>query len=259
MQEERSTFVALLLILIAAVVLFASPARADTWGDIRGMLTDPLKLGKSTSDLVEISKRVEQMLGQLRQLENISNAYVEARLEQIRSILAEVNSNVNQTILAAKDAILKLEQQIYRDANRLLYAAQCALEVAVTEQLNNGMAEAVTALRKSSPGIYLFNLIPIATFSANDIQKADPDKLYIELKLHRLQALDKIKADDPAYEFVSTYQNIARMAYYARCHYLRVGSADSPLAMRFTEEMNELDRLSHPWSAVLSPAMSRGP
>jgi hypothetical protein len=54
--------------------------------------------------------------------------------------------------------------------------------------------------------------------------------------------LNEIKPTDDAYQFVSTYQNLIRVAKLARCHYL-----DQGLAVYFDREANELERLSAPW------------
>lgn len=72
-------------IFVATATLIFSNVKSysDVFTDLHGVVTDPFKLGQASR---ELSSSLERTMLQLQQLEGITNAHVQERLEQIRSI-----------------------------------------------------------------------------------------------------------------------------------------------------------------------------
>jgi hypothetical protein len=180
-------------------------------------------------------------------LEKVANMDVTARLEQIRSIVNDINIGSQQTIAKAEAAIRELEKQVDQDAVNLLYRAQCSIEVALTEQLQRAFQEAIANLIKSDQSVKILG-IKIIDLSANKIELEDPDLAYRSYRDSRLAALKKLGPHSEAYLILSTYQNLERHAWYARCHYAVIQAS---LAAAFTKEIDDFERLSRPWFDVV--------
>src|ERR1700744_2651333 len=145
------------LSLIACVVavtymlsVTANEAKANVFGDVWGVVTDPLGLRRASQTL---SESVERSLIQLTALESVANNDVKARLEQIRSIVTDALSGQRALIDQAVLNMNQLEASINRDAVNLLYRAQCAAEVAATTTSQRLFASLISNLRKSDPRV----------------------------------------------------------------------------------------------------------
>jgi hypothetical protein len=241
--------------LIGAVLLtgifgvgVSSPAFAGRFfKDVWGVVTDPLKLDKASS---ELSSSVDRSLIQLSALEGSANAHVEQRLDQIRSILNEAIDRENISIASAISQMETLEDSINDDAISLVYRGQCVAEVAMLDQAQRGFAAAIDNLIKTDPGIRILG-ITIITFHAKHVQIDDPDKAYISARDNVMSKLRETTNDSTdAYEILSAYQNLERAARFARCHYI-----DQDIGKKYTKEINELERLSDPWVSVVDVTM----
>jgi hypothetical protein len=91
---------ALLVIILAgsALVLSSHPSSSNFFGDLWGIATDPLKLGRASG---EFSNSLQRTLIQLEELERHGNYDVKERLEQIRSIVRDVIAGSQETIAVA--------------------------------------------------------------------------------------------------------------------------------------------------------------
>lgn len=235
----RASLAAGLLLL----VLNQHEASANFFQDVWGVVTDPLKLKKSSSTL---SDSVERSLIELKALEGTTNGHVQERLEQIRSIVNGAINGTGAQISSALDKMNEVERHINEDAVNIIYRGQCAVEVAGTDQIQRAYAELVDNLRKSEPGIVIFG-IKIISLSAKKVDVSDPDKAFFSLREAVFKRLNSDTSDNTsAYDILSAYQNLARLARLTRCHYI-----DLPLAAVMTKEVNELNRLSLPWVQVV--------
>jgi hypothetical protein len=227
--------------------LFGYPAKANVFGDIWGIATDPLKLDRSSKTLADSLART--ML-QLKELEKQVNYDATARLEQIRSIVQEALRGSEAAIERAERAMLTLEQQINQDAINLLFRAQCAVEVALMDQAQRAFAAFIGNLIKADPSVKILG-IKVIDLGANNIQITDPDQAYISSKSAALTALNQNQKDNSrAYSILSVYQNLERGARFTRCAYMGQG-----LEWRWVKEINELELLSLPWLTVVEPKM----
>jgi hypothetical protein len=118
-------------------------------------------------------------------------------------------------------------------------------------QLQRAFAEAISNIVKANPGITFLG-VKLTGVDANPVVIDDPDQAYRNLKALRYEALAKLKDTSDGYEIVSTYQNLERYAWFTRCHYIQ---NDAGSAVRFSQEINDLERLSTPWFEVVKPKM----
>jgi hypothetical protein len=246
--------VAIRLSVIVCAFLISVSAYAGLVQDIGGFLTDPLKLDKSTTNLGQSADRA---LAALQALEVKSSYDVQSRLEQIRSIIKDLNDGIAKHIQSADALIAKaqsamnaLEQKIDDDAINLIYRAQCAAEVALTDQLQRSLADTIDTIVKANPGVTILG-IRVGGVDLKPVTITDPDIAYSSTKSFYLVELGKLKASDPAILIPSKFANVARFARFARCHYI-----DAPLGMRFLQEEIEFNQLSVPWlSTVVKPTL----
>lgn len=237
--RAKASFKAGLLLLMLSV----HTAEANFFQDVWGVVTDPLKLQKSSSTL---SDSVERSLIELKALEGTTNGHVQERLDQIRSIVNSAIGGTNDAIASAISQMNQLERQINDDAVNIIYRGQCVIEVGTMDQIQRMYADFIANLRESEPGISIFG-IKIISISAKKVDVTDPDKAFFSLKEAVLKRLrSDIKDDTSAYDILSAYQNLARLARLTRCHYI-----DLPLAAVMTREVNDLNRLSLPWTQVV--------
>ena len=229
-------------------------ARASAIGDVWGIATDPLKLGKASEKILEAIDRVGPLIQQVNQLEGTTNQDLRDRLDQLQAIVDEVTSavdrnvaNVMQIVAQAEMSVAIIEQQVYADAVDILSRTQCLVENVATDEIQRAISAAVGDLRKADPSITFlgFRIINLAT---NDVQVLDPDQAYVSIRDNYLLSLAKLKATDPAYKIVSIYANISRIAALTRCHY-----QDKPLAVILLQQEREYDRLAWYWTQVVHP------
>jgi len=237
-----------LVLVVGLLQAFCTPIRADFFKEAAGFVTDPIGLRRASS---ELSDSLERTLVQLKDLEGVANADIKNRLEQIRSIMKEVHLDVNGTIQAALASMRAIEADVNQHAIDLIYRTQCATEVVLMSQFQRAFAETISNVIKANPGINFLG-VRVIDLAINNVVIDDPDRAYWKLRELRFAALKDLKETSDAYTIVSTYQNLERYAWFTRCHYIQNNGG---LASRFTEEINELERLSTPWFEVVKPKM----
>jgi hypothetical protein len=243
-----TSFRTLVLLIILTLVASASPAISrNVFQDAWGVVTDPFKLEKSSS---ELSQSLERTLAQLGVLESKTDYDVQQRLEQIRSIVHDALDGAHALVADATKRMLALEAQINADAIRLIYRAQCAVEVVLMDQFQRSFVQLISNLKKADPSITILG-VRIINLDVSDIKIDYPDQAYISTKAAILAALQKsVRDDSKAYNILSAYQNLERAASFTRCYYI-----DQALETRWVQEVNELERLSLPWVLVVQPTM----
>lgn len=238
----RSTLTTILLGIVLSGTLAAGCGLSHAGSDAWSVVGDPIGLKKASNKL---SDSLERTLNQLNVLERQINYDATQRLDQIRSILHDVDRMTTEQMVNAEKAMISVETQVYRDAINLIYRAECAVAVAVL-QFHQAFADLISNLIKADPSIKIAG-IKIVDLSANKIEIQDPDTAYWDTKTARLKVLDnKITDDTDAYEIFSAYQNLERASKLARCHYV-----DQQLGLLFVEEANALEVLSLPWNTVV--------
>ena len=232
--------------IIAVVLgLATSVARANFFDDLAGIATDPLKLNASS---VRLSDSIQRALVQIDALEVHGDSIAQQRLDQVRSIVAFALQGGQAVENEAFNKMSSLENQINGDASRLIYQAKCATIVALNGQLQQAIVDATANLSKSDPSIHLFG-IKLLDLEFKKVTIENPDQAYFATKQAVLTRLNSSQKDgSQAYEILSTYQNLERVASLTKCHYL-----GQSLENRFIIEANEMERLSVPWEQVVYP------
>jgi hypothetical protein len=243
--------------LVVTNVVNPPPAKASVIGDFTGILTDPLKLGRASDNILQSVERVQAMLNQVGALEATTNVDLANRISDVKDIVDEVIgavdhnvANLGEIVKQAEDRMASLEQIIFIDAQSILDRVQCVAENMATVQIQEAVANAVATLVRSDPHIALFG-IKIIDLKAGNVQITDPDKAYMSLRDGYLKRLAALRATDSAYAIVSTYANIERLAQGASCAY-----RDPTLAAFFLKQEFDYQRLAEPWS-IIPPVMQQ--
>lgn len=238
-------------ILVINSVVAPPTAKADVIGDFSGILTDPLKLGKASENILQSVERMQLMLNKVGSLEATTNADLADRISQVKDIVDQVIAAVDRNvanlaniIAQAENKLASLEQTIYRDAQSLLDKAQCVTQNIATVQMQEAVANAVAALSDSDLGITFFGF-KIIDLKARKVQITDPDQAYISVRNGYLRKLSRLRPTDSAYAIISTYVNIERLAENASCAY-----RDPTLAVLFLKEEFNYRRLTEPWARI---------
>jgi hypothetical protein len=244
--DMRSFLKAMLYVVVGSTALVGSSVPSvsgNVFQDVWGVITDPLKLRASSS---ELSASVERALLQLNQLEGRADYDIKARLEQIRSILREALDGGEAALKNALDRMTALEKQINEDAFALIARAECAVEN-VNARLQVALSDIMKQLIKADPRIEIAGL-KASEFIVNPVPIQDANEAYKDARTKAFTALDKDHFTDQSeagYIFW-TYQNLKVLAKWTRCRYDGAGT------IFFTREMNELERLSLPWTTVVN-------
>jgi Holliday junction resolvasome RuvABC endonuclease subunit len=191
------------------------------------------------------------MLDQIGTVEATTNRDLADRITQVKQIVDEVVTAINQNVAnlqqiisAAEQKIVGLENQIYLDAQSLLSKLQCVAQNMATVQIQELIANAVAELRAADPGVTFLG-IRIINLSLKQIQITDPDQAYTSVRDAYLKRMNLLSSTDPAYAIVSTYANIERLAEEASCAY-----RDPTVAAAFLREEFNYRRLAGAWAVV---------
>lgn len=246
-------FIACAVAMNGALIPFlASPAKANTVGDdFSGILTDPLKLGKASDNILQAVERMQAMLSQAASLEATANAHLAARIQDVKDIVTNVLNavdqqvgNLKQIIADAELNIALLEAKIFQDIKAILYQVQCVAQNIGTQQLQQAIVSSIATLKAADPGIKILGIKIVGT-NLNTVEVQDPDQMYRSMKAGYEKRLDNLRPTDSAYTIVSTYANLERLAENAGCAY-----SDPTLSSMFVKEELKYRGLSEPWKTV---------
>lgn len=243
--------------LVLGSLVLPPSAKADVVGDFRDELTDPLKLGKASNNILESVERMQLMLNQVGSLEATTNADLAERIRQAKvvvdNVIAAVDraaKNLREIVTEAENSLASLERSIYLDAQRILDKVQCVAQNA-TDQAEEAVAKAAGALRESDPHITFLGFT-IIDLKLNKVHITDPDRAYLSIRDGYLKTLETtLRPTDSAYTIISAYANIGRVAWKTRCAY----PVNSPAqAFLLNQEFDYL-RLAKSWESISPPQM----
>lgn len=217
-------------------------------GDVWGVVTDPLKLKRSSDTLAD---SVDRSLIQLQQLEGVVNYDTKERLEQIRSILKDAMQGGDAIIKRATSSALEIEGKINDDAVRLIYNAKCAVDVTLKNTAQEAMAGLLNQVSKARPAVKFLG-VTIVNYSSKEVKIDNPNDAYASAKSNIISVLNEnLESHSPASRIFFAYQNLQAAAKYALCYYIvNNGPAGQKI---WVQEINELERLMVPWTVVLIP------
>jgi hypothetical protein len=234
--------------LLLNSVVIPPAVKADVIGDLSGVLADPIKLGQASNDILKSVERIQLMLNQVGSIEATTNVDLANRISQVRDVVDEVITavdqnvaNLSQIISKAETEMATLEQTIYLDAQELLNKAQCVAQNITTIDVQQAIVNAVASLQASDPTVTILG-IKALNLQLKTVQIIDPDQAYISIRDAYNKKLAALGPSDSAYTIISTYANIERVALDASCAY-----TDPTLLAVFHKEEFNYSRLSQPW------------
>lgn len=241
----RSVFFVVLLIALNFVPSFA---KADIFGDVWSVVTDPLKIRSGSK---ELSGTVDRAIASLEFLQEEFDSDVRDYIEELKELLRQADSGIEARINQAKRAALEVEKQIFSDANKLIDKIECSAERFTMGTLPEALFTMLQQVEKSGIEIDL-PLGASGKLTLEAVKALDRDQAYIFTRDAKLEEMDYFSADTSAYQIVSTYQNIAELAYKTHCHYDR--SKGSELFLR---EFAEYSAKLRPWLSTVTLSVQR--
>lgn len=243
MQLALTTGSILLLLQIA-------PARANIFKDVWGVVTDPLKLNAASG---QVSASLYRTMLQADELEAKGDMDVAARLTQIQGIVDDALSGSRALEAQAAADMTRLEQKVNADANNTIYNVQCVAETSLNDSLQRAASQLLEQVRASHWVVRLlgFNIIDFGPTVKVSI--SDPDQAYWSLKTTVLGELARTQSDSsPAYDIISAYQNLERMAKLTTCYYKQFTNQE--FVGRFISEANNMEVMTLQWTSVVDVA-----
>lgn len=236
---HRFLFASILFLVVSAGASNAKNVFEDIWS----VIVDPLKLDSSSTRVIDSMDRI---LLQLKALQEETDRDINEYLNRIEGIVESALSGQQELIEKAISDAAELEEKVYQDAVDLIWRAQCAAEVTLTDTVQRSLAEAINAILRTDPQFEVFGM-RIVNAKIDPVQVVDPDIAYRAIKRQYLRRLDRMGDQTDAYFIVSTYSNIARLARITQCHYLGTN-----LQKKFIEDFFEYERRVIPWNTVVS-------
>ena len=226
-------------------VISLSPitAAADIFGDVWGVVTDPLKIRSSSR---EISSVVDRSIVSLELMQDEFDSDVRDYISELQKVIRMVDRAGAENILRAKNAVLEVERQVYGDAQKLLQEVECAAERFSKGTLPETLELIIQQLADSEIEVTL----PFGQTAEASIEAAkatSPDSAYIETRDSYLEVLEMVDDQTSAYEIISVYQNIAELAFKTHCHYAKSGGGEL-----FLREFATYSAELRPWLSVVS-------
>jgi Holliday junction resolvasome RuvABC endonuclease subunit len=232
-------------------VVIPPAAKADPIGDLSGILANPFKLGQASSGILESVERIQQMLSQVGSIEATTNADLANRISQVKGVVDDVITAVDQNVATLSQVISQaetqmaaLERAIYIDAQNLLNQVQCVAHNITTIDVQEAIANAVASFQASGATVKILG-VGVINLKLKTVQIIDPDQAYISVRDGYLKQLAAIGPADSAYKIISIYSNIERVALDASCAY-----TDPTLLAKFHTEEFKYSTLSQPWNKM---------
>lgn len=202
-------------IIYFSIVLFSTPANAGFFDEAWGILTDPLKLGKSSSNLL---RTVDRAAIHAERLEGIINDDLRDRLSQIDDTIKEsrefINDAAEEKIDQITNNISALQVDFFQKSATLL---KCSTVVTLNEA-QVAIANTLNDLGKRKPGLtFLWITIFEAKLEATDIP--DPIVGFREIKKLVDKKLTEVKPTDHPNKITDLYAKLYREADRTYCHY----------------------------------------
>jgi transcription-repair coupling factor (superfamily II helicase) len=224
---------------IAVILLntVANAAFALTFGDVGNLLnsassflTDPLKLGASSSNILQSIREIREALGPIQDVETKTNTDVEARLNQVARLLAQAQEDVANDMQHA-DQILQrtlaqvkgLETEIFDRSEALIEQVRCVGVDWTNVQLRTAIKEVAASIAQAHPGIKLLGY-KVLSINVDKVEVANAYAAYQSLKQQILKDLDALPPDAPIQRVHEGYGNIQRAARDAICIYAHTGT-----------------------------------
>jgi len=247
----RHLFISILFLCVPYLV---APANADVLSQVGGIVTDPLKLGRASDNILQAVNQINAML---RELEGRANQDLKDRIAQVQTLVDGVITAVDRNVKDIKDVIAnaelqitQLEKKIVSDAEELLNKVQCTVKAIVDQDVEGGISKVIDQLRDANPALTLFG-IPILKLTVKQVRAQDPFRAYLASRDALLVEYNKLRPSDPAYNIPLTFANISNYAYLTRCE--DIANAKPAIDEILLRDEIKYKAFQQPWIYILSP------
>lgn len=208
---------------IALVFGFISPpAHADFWSDAVGILTDPLKIGEGTENLLHA---VERAFIHAERLQGEVDEDIRDYLTQIDTTVSDTRDwfstereatleQIERTVSDSLTRVAALEKAFIADTRDLV---KCSGEV-TARSLRVLLADSLNDLGQRKPRFEVFG-VRIGEIKIDAADIPSPISGFRQTKALYEQAISEVTEDDPPSAITDAYAEIQRLADLARCHY----------------------------------------
>jgi hypothetical protein len=233
----------LIVCLVTCAPCFSRSAHAGL-GDLARVVTDPAGFGRMSKNFKDT---VLQALAQIDALADKANDIAKARLDQLKGIIDDAIKGGMAAEQLAFDELTKLETKIFNDIQTILTEVQCAAIVAAEGTLQSALIIALRNIAATQPTLSILGipLIKLTTSSPPNLPAADA--VFYQVRDELDKRLEALRDGDGAYEILSAYGNLEKLAMNTRCFYKR-GQFEKQF---IREESNYHARLKS-WYAVLT-------
>ncbi|VWC91818.1 hypothetical protein BLA39750_01945 [Burkholderia lata] len=207
---------------VVAIAYFCSPmpCQATLLGDVWGITTDPLKLGRGSENILDSVIRIQQVIQDLDSLEIRTNSDIAKRIQDLKLIIDEVIASVNNGLAVEQQLVQEvaaIEADIFQKAEILIEDAQCAVAVAANE-VDTELKQAAFTIHQVNPTIRIFG-IPVVKMTTDNVKVQDPWQTYQSIAAYHISEVEQLAPDSPANEFVHHYAEIVRLGRRTQCLY----------------------------------------
>lgn len=231
---------------VLLIIIFAIPARASLFSEAWGILTDPLKIGEGTENIMQTAERtmihlerIQKQLGQDtdRVLGRVDNIIGDTRRDLFKVVnLAgeEARSVTNNAFLRVSE----LQKEVLLDANQFV---KCSTATTLY-QIQSSLAGSLNQLGQRKPRIVFFGWVILsAEFDPVDIE--NPMESFRAIKLIYQRNLNLVKPEDHPSKIFDIYGEMQRLSDLTRCHYKN----DTLLFEELYWTEIEFNRRERPW------------
>lgn len=202
--------------------LFVPPAYADFWSDTVGILTDPLKVGEGTDNLLHA---VERASIHAERLHEEVNDDIRDYLSQIDTTVSDTRdwfslerdatiSQIERTVSRSLTRVTALEEAFILDTRDLV---KCSVTVSANT-LRGLLADSLNDLGERKPRFEIFG-IKVGEIKINGADIPSPISGFRQAKALYEQVIFDVGENDPPSTITDAYAEIQRLADLARCHY----------------------------------------
>lgn len=243
--------------LVATVVVVIgvsvpSVAVAGFLSSVTGIFTDPLKLSKSSENLLSSVERAaihaERLQGEVDRdfrdyLEEIDNTIADTRnwISEERAITVRETDRI---VSESFEKIAKLERSFFDNTKELV---KCS-GVVTANVLKGLIADSLNDLGQRKPR-FLFFGFEIGTLTIDPADVPSPIAGYRRVRALYDAAIREVKESDPPSIITDAYAEIQRLADLTRCHYKEDTSVFQEL---YVIEL-EYNRRGRKWRGITSP------
>ncbi|MCV9964539.1 hypothetical protein OIU34_21855 [Pararhizobium sp. BT-229] len=234
------------LILPALVLLSATPTNAGLLDEAWGVVTDPLKIGKGTDNIIAA---VERAMIHIERIQEKLGKDANQIMDRVDKTIGDTRKDIFKMIDATggvaesvtNNAFAKLtvlQTSMIKDVRELV---KCSTEVTLF-QAQTALSRSLNELGERKPRIEIFGwTVLTAKIDPQDID--NPMQAYRRIKALYQTKLNAVTEKAHPQEITDIYGELQRISDLTRCHY----KSDTGLFDELYWTEIEYNRLEKPW------------